>query len=219
LKHFADDLSHCFESPAGSAHSSGDNPKDSADDSRKENHRDGPRGHEANASDSADASRFGAEKETKEEIEGKEVTRSAFVPYQIAMDELFVHLEAQKLPKVVHSLLGTVLDNPTKLLCVIGNPSPALGASHIATGFYASNLLKKLIEAVRALDWELVTILLEHALLPGTKETKNLPPAIVSTIEKIVDGWWSGTDSEHALKTFVIDQLELEGFSIAQIDR
>lgn len=100
-----------------------------------------------------------------------------FLSYAQAMDELFVHLKAQKLPKVIHALLGDVLDNPVKLFCVVGDPGPAVGASQVAPGSYASNSLKKLIEAVRALDWELVRIILEHAASPTSLASR---PIVVS---------------------------------------
>src|ERR1700683_1300263 len=89
-----------------------------------------------------------------------------FLPYATAMDELFVHLQAQKLPKVVHTLFGVALQNPINLRCLVGNAELAPGALRVDPGFYASKLLKKLLAAVRALDWELVADILAHAIPP-----------------------------------------------------
>ena len=89
-----------------------------------------------------------------------------FLPYTQAMDDLFVHLEAQKLPKVVHALLGAVLQNPINLQCIVGHAELASGAPRVEPGLYASKLLKKLLTATRALEWEVVADTLAHAIAP-----------------------------------------------------
>lgn len=87
-----------------------------------------------------------------------------FLPYTKAMDELFVHLEAHKLPKIVHALLGATLQNPINLMCLVGNAELAAGTPRVEAGLYASDLLMKLLVAVRALDWELIANVLAHAV-------------------------------------------------------
>jgi hypothetical protein len=100
----------------------------------------------------------------------------AFNPlYRDAMDELFRHLESQELPKIVHTRLGIALEKPIKLFCIVGKASPAIGkmrTPQIEPGLYASNLLVKLLVAVRTPDWELVAVLLEQAISPIHSESR-----------------------------------------------
>lgn len=83
MKHFADDHSHSFESATNSAHSAGVIPKDSADGSRKENHRTGPRGHEAHASDASQAARETASRIARKEIFSDESCAEEITPEMI----------------------------------------------------------------------------------------------------------------------------------------
>ena len=82
--------------------------------------------------------------------------------YRDAMDELFRCLP-NELPKIVHTRLGVVLENPIKLLCFVGNTEPAFGTARIEPGLYASDRLVELVEAARALDWERIAIILEQS--------------------------------------------------------
>ena len=86
--------------------------------------------------------------------------------YEKMMDELFRHLEPHELPKIVHTRLRLVLENPVKLFCLVGDADAAFGAPRIQPGLYASNRLVELVEAARALDWKQVAILLEQAITP-----------------------------------------------------
>jgi hypothetical protein len=65
--------------------------------------------------------------------------------------------------------LALVLENPLKLFCFVGNASGALsdGTAHVEPGLYASDLLVKLLAATRALDWEVIGVLLEQAISPS----------------------------------------------------
>jgi hypothetical protein len=89
--------------------------------------------------------------------------------YRDAMDELFRRLP-DELPKIVHTRLGMVLENPIKLLCFVGNAEPALGTPRIEPGLYASDRLVELVEATRALDWERIAVLLEQSISPAQAE-------------------------------------------------
>jgi hypothetical protein len=172
MKNFADDSIGNFESPADPAHAPGLNESGATNEGigRESDPRGsrevGARGHEADACHAADAARGSGEETAREEKDSEKVN-GGFIPYTSAMDELFVYLQAQKLPKVVHARLGIVLEKPVKLFCLVGEPHPAsyglISTPHIEPGFYASDLLIKLVAAARALDWKLVAILLEHA--------------------------------------------------------
>jgi hypothetical protein len=95
----------------------------------------------------------------------------AFNPrFETAMDELLQHVELNKPPQVVRERFIVVLQKPLKLFCWVGNAGAALGADRIEPGLYASDLLVKLLEAVRALDWETVVVILEHAISPELEE-------------------------------------------------
>lgn len=93
--------------------------------------------------------------------------------YHAAMEELFAYFEANKPPQVVLSTFGAVLENPVKLLCGVGNadPSSRIGTMSVKPGLYASDLLVKLLEAVRARDWKTVVSLFEHASSPPLIES------------------------------------------------
>ena len=178
MKHLTHDSADNFESVADPAHASAFSEPGASDagsgavrgraDPRGSREA-GARSHEADALHAAEPAR--AEGKSGEE-ENPEKVSPDFVPYTTAMDELFVHLQAQKLPKVVHTHLGIVLQNPVKLMCVVGDSESALGATRPEPGLYASKVLRKLIQATRTLDWELVAILLEHADTSYVDETE-----------------------------------------------
>lgn len=92
--------------------------------------------------------------------------RSFNPTFREAMDELLAGCQAHELPDVVADLVVAVLKQPIKLFCWVGDAEFTAGAPRVAPGFYASDLLVKLLEAVRTLNWEGVIRLLKHALLP-----------------------------------------------------
>lgn len=109
------------------------------------------------------------------------------LPYKATMDELFVHLQPQKLPKVVHTLLGVTLQNPIKLMCLVGNSELTSGTPRVESGLYASDLLIELLQAVRALDWELVANCLAHAIPPlESDEEITVTPEMIEAGEEVI---------------------------------
>lgn len=87
-----------------------------------------------------------------------------------ALSELFTKCEANEPPKIVTDLIIAVLQKPLKLFCAVGEISPAdrIGTPYLEPGLYASDLFVKLLAAARALDWEVVIVILEQALSPLT---------------------------------------------------
>lgn len=83
-----------------------------------------------------------------------------------ALDELLADCEALKAPQVIIQGIVTVLENPVKLLCWVGDVDPAFGTARCSPGLYSSDLLIKLMQAVRALNWEVVSVILEQAISP-----------------------------------------------------
>jgi hypothetical protein len=84
-----------------------------------------------------------------------------------AMDRLFAALDAGEVPRVIQRPLQVALENSLKLFCAVGTPET--GIARIPPGIYASDLLVKLIEAVKAYDWKTVSILLEQASSPVSR--------------------------------------------------
>lgn len=85
-----------------------------------------------------------------------------------AMDELLELCETHKAPAIVTSGIASLIaQNERKLFCWMGDPLPASGteADALPAGLYASDFLEKLVLAVRALDWEVATVLI-HSLSP-----------------------------------------------------
>jgi hypothetical protein len=92
----------------------------------------------------------------------------ALTLFRTTLDELLSECEAHEPPQVVANLIVAVLQKPLKLSCWVGNDGSAVGASRIDPGFYASDLFVELVQAVRALQWEVVVVILEQALSPLT---------------------------------------------------
>jgi hypothetical protein len=82
--------------------------------------------------------------------------------------ELFANAESHKPPQIIIERIIAVLQNPLKLCCWVGEAMPATRTNHPSPGLYASNLFMKLIAAMRALDWEVVLIILEQVAPPKT---------------------------------------------------
>ena len=84
--------------------------------------------------------------------------------YRDAMAELVGRAKSGELPEPVVRALAGLFESPQKLFA--WNPDPALaglvGTPNIDAGLQASNLLIKLIQAVRALDWEVVIVTCEQ---------------------------------------------------------
>jgi hypothetical protein len=94
---------------------------------------------------------------------------TAFNPtFKAAMDQLLAIWETEEPPEVCRQFIIPVLQQTTKLFCWVGNAQTADGvrATGVEAGFYASDLLVKLLSASIALDWEVVAILLEQAMPP-----------------------------------------------------
>ena len=92
-----------------------------------------------------------------------------------ALSELFTKCETLEPPEIVTNLIIAVLEKPLKLFCLVGEDSSTerIGTARLSPGLYASDLFVKLLAAVRALQWEVVVIILEQALSPLTPT----PPA------------------------------------------
>src|ERR1700730_17228512 len=77
-----------------------------------------------------------------------------------AMDELIGKAEAHELPEEVARALARLFKHPEKLFC--WEPDVSLTSqvrtTNFSQGLQASNLLVKLVLAVRALDWEIVIV-------------------------------------------------------------
>jgi len=84
-----------------------------------------------------------------------------------ATEELLRYCETYEPPEIVRTRAVNVFENPTKLFCWVGEAQPALGALRIEPGLYASDLFVKLLAATRALDWEVVAVVLEQAISPS----------------------------------------------------
>jgi hypothetical protein len=93
-----------------------------------------------------------------------------------ALSALFRDCEAYKPPQIILERIVGALEHPIKLFCWVGDTNAAVGATRPVPGFYASDLLVELMEAVRALDWEIVGILLEQAISPQTAASTAGPP-------------------------------------------
>jgi len=70
----------------------------------------------------------------------------------------------------------------------VGNAEIASGTPRIEPGFYASKLLKKLLAATRALEWELVADTLAHAVAPIeiTSEFAVVTASMIAAGEEII---------------------------------
>ena len=108
------------------------------------------------------------------------VRRAAMLPtllYDDAMEALLAHLEAHKPPKVVaEALTAFVRDHHLKLCAWVGDGGSAgdAGAARVPPGLYASDLLVKLLAAVRAFDWKVVAVLMGHAVSPDGPVGSNV---------------------------------------------
>lgn len=79
------------------------------------------------------------------------------------LDELQRLIEADHVPiwvKAEASVLGQI---PFKLFHRVYESKFAIGTPNLLPGFHASNLLCELIQAVRALDWPRVVVLVHDA--------------------------------------------------------
>lgn len=83
-----------------------------------------------------------------------------------ALNAVFRDCEAHKPPPIILEGIILALEHPVKLLCWVGDIDPTIGTSRPLPGFYASDLFVELMQAVRALDWKVVSIILEQATSP-----------------------------------------------------
>ena len=81
---------------------------------------------------------------------------------------LIRYCEALELPEIILERLAILSDKLVKLMCWVGEADPTTDPRTVRMqpGLYASDLFVKLFKAVRALDWELVLVLIEHAQTP-----------------------------------------------------
>lgn len=91
-----------------------------------------------------------------------------------AAEELLRHLETHEPPEIVRLRAIDVLQNPTKLLCWVGDAVPGR-TPRVQPGLYATDLFVKLLAACRALDWEVVGVILEQAISPPRTEAPTGP--------------------------------------------
>ena len=80
--------------------------------------------------------------------------------YDDAMSELLGLAKSQKLPPEVIGVLARIFEHPAKLFCVEPDVRAAdsVWTASPTCQLQASELLKKLVFAVRALDWEAVIV-------------------------------------------------------------
>lgn len=88
-----------------------------------------------------------------------------------ASEQLLSLCELHKPPHVVLERIVLVYEKPIKIMCLVGDTDPALGAQNVPAGLYASNLFMKLLTAARALDWERVVVILEQAASPVVRQS------------------------------------------------
>jgi TRAP-type C4-dicarboxylate transport system permease large subunit len=88
------------------------------------------------------------------------------IPFERALETLWTDCQTLEAPQVIIGGIVTVLENPIKLFCLVGNSDLAIGAVRCPPGLYASDFFVELMQAVRALDWEVVCIILEQANSP-----------------------------------------------------
>jgi DprA-like N-terminal HHH domain len=85
-------------------------------------------------------------------------------PYRQKATELLTLLEADHVPPWVKLMVPRLSECHNKLFVQIGEPDRARRANDPLPGIYPSNLLCELVEAIRALDWPKVRILVHDAL-------------------------------------------------------
>lgn len=98
------------------------------------------------------------------------IQQTAPLLFKDALAQLLAECEAAELPEVIPNLIVAVLQKPLKLFCAVGEVSPAdrVDTVYLQPGLYASDLFVKLLAAARALQWEVVIVILEQALSPLT---------------------------------------------------
>jgi hypothetical protein len=83
-----------------------------------------------------------------------------------ATEQLLSLCEALEPPEIIVKCLAILYEKPVKLLCWVGDAEPTGGTPRVTPGLYASDLFVKLLQAFRALDWEVVAVILEQAKSP-----------------------------------------------------
>ena len=94
--------------------------------------------------------------------------------YASAMAELFGLAKAEKMPPEVIRVLARIFEHPVKLFCFEPDVCSASGVwtASAACRLQASDLLKKLVLAARALDWEVIIVAGEqHGATPQLTPT------------------------------------------------
>lgn len=84
-------------------------------------------------------------------------------PYREKAAELLALLEGEHVPPGIKLAVPRLSEVHSKLFVMVGEPSPALRADYLAPGIYPSNLLCELVEALRALEWPKVVVLVHEA--------------------------------------------------------
>ena len=84
--------------------------------------------------------------------------------YREKASELLGLLEADHVPPWVKLTVPRLSEVHSKLFVMVGKPSGAIGTDHPIPGLYPSNLLCELVEAIRALEWPKVRVLVHGAL-------------------------------------------------------
>jgi hypothetical protein len=85
-------------------------------------------------------------------------------PYIDKATELLTLLEADHVPPWVKFLVPRLSQCHNKLFVMIVQRGTAFGTDSQPPGLYPSNLLCELVEAVRALEWPKVRVLVHDAL-------------------------------------------------------
>jgi hypothetical protein len=85
-------------------------------------------------------------------------------PYREKTAELLRLLDADHVPPRIKSAVPCLSQCHSKLFVMVCEPSPAIGTPHLSPGIYPYNLLCELVEAIRALEWPKVLVLVHRAL-------------------------------------------------------
>jgi hypothetical protein len=99
--------------------------------------------------------------------------------YREKVAELLGLLEGDHVPPRVKLAVPSLSKCHNKLFVMVSKPSPALRADYLEPGIYPSDLLCKLVEAIRALEWPQVLVLIHEAT------SSDLPMPIAAEIAEI----------------------------------
>jgi hypothetical protein len=100
-------------------------------------------------------------------------------PYREKVAELSRLLDSDHVPPGVKLAVPSLSKCHNKLFVMVSKPSPALRADYLEPGIYPSDLLCKLVEAIQALEWPKVLVLVHEAT------SSDLPTPTAAEIAEI----------------------------------